>query len=168
MSTQPEVFESESAADTMALAARLVRLLRPGDAVVLGGPLGAGKTTFVKGLAAGLGIDPAVVISPTFTLIHEYAGPIPLFHFDLYRLRSGQELAELGFEEYLERGGIVAIEWGEPLLDHLAAELVPEAALLSVRLSDRGSGGTSRCITIDGKGERAAAVVRAMAAAPRP
>jgi len=79
----------------------------------LEGPLGAGKTCFVKGLADGLGIDPDEVSSPTFTLVHEYnGGRIPLVHFDLYRLEGEEELIPLGFEEYLRSPGILAIEWG--------------------------------------------------------
>lgn len=81
--------------------------------VLLEGELGAGKTVFVKGMAKALGIDERSVRSPSFTLIHEYRGhPFPLFHMDFYRLHSWSDVVDLGFEEYLEREGIVAIEWG--------------------------------------------------------
>jgi len=80
----------------------------------LEGPLGAGKTCLVQGIAAGVGLDPAMVSSPTFTLVHEYpGGRLPLVHFDLYRLNSEEELASLGYDEYFERPAIRAIEWGD-------------------------------------------------------
>ncbi len=82
--------------------------------LALEGPLGAGKTCFVKGLAEGLGIDPALVASPTFTLVHEYpGGQKPLVHFDLYRLEDASELEAIGFYDYLAAPGICAIEWGD-------------------------------------------------------
>ena len=87
--------------------------LRAGDVLALCGDLGAGKTHFVKGLAAGLGTD-AAVTSPTFTLIHEYpGGRLPLFHFDLYRLDTADELLRIGFDDYLDSAGVLAIEWAE-------------------------------------------------------
>lgn len=88
----------------------------------LEGALGAGKTCFVQGLAAGCGVDPAQVSSPTFTLVHEYpGGRLPLVHFDLYRLESAQELVPLGFEDYLHGPGICAIEWGDKFPEALPA-----------------------------------------------
>jgi tRNA threonylcarbamoyladenosine biosynthesis protein TsaE len=87
--------------------------LRAGDVIALNGDLGAGKTHFVKGLAAGLGAT-AAVTSPTFTLIHEYlGGRLPLFHFDLYRLESEDDLLRIGLDDYLDSGGVLAIEWAE-------------------------------------------------------
>ena len=88
------------------------------------GPLGAGKTAFVKGLAAGLGMPSRQAVSPTFTLIHEHAGPVPLFHADLYRLSGPVEAAELGLEDYAERGGILAVEWAERAAGMLPADAV--------------------------------------------
>lgn len=87
--------------------------------LALVGPLGAGKTAFVKGLAAGLGIPPRDVVSPTFTLVHEHAGAVPLFHADLYRLSDPAQVAELGLDDYAARGGILAIEWAERAGDAL-------------------------------------------------
>ncbi len=85
--------------------------------VLLEGELGAGKTVFVKGMAKALGIDDHLVRSPTFSLIHEYQGnPFPLYHMDFYRLKDWAEVIDLGFEEYLEKGGIIAIEWGARFL----------------------------------------------------
>lgn len=102
--------ESETAAVGRDLAARLQR----GDAVLLFGDLGAGKTAFVRGLAEGLGIDPTEVSSPTFTIVQEYGGGrVPLLHVDLYRL-EGKEVAELGLDE-LGEAAVVAIEWAERL-----------------------------------------------------
>jgi tRNA threonylcarbamoyladenosine biosynthesis protein TsaE len=100
-------------ADAMLRAARrLGRLLRPGDVVGLVGDLGAGKTVFVKGLAAGLDIDPTHVSSPTFTLINEYrGGRLGLHHVDLYRLEKADDLIELGLEEIVGGEGVCAVEW---------------------------------------------------------
>ena len=105
--------DSEDA--TQAIARDLAATLRPGDVVLLSGDLGAGKTTFVRGLAEGLGIDPAEVSSPTFTLVHEYrGGRLTLYHADLYRLgRTATE--DLGLEEIGARDGVLAIEWPDRL-----------------------------------------------------
>ena len=101
--------------DTERLAATLAATLRGGDVVLLSGPLGAGKTAFVRGLARGLGVDPGEVSSPTFTLVHEYrGGRLRLFHADLYRL--GTAAAEdLGLDELGVRTGVLAIEWPDRL-----------------------------------------------------
>ncbi|MEI6219375.1 MAG: tRNA (adenosine(37)-N6)-threonylcarbamoyltransferase complex ATPase subunit type 1 TsaE [bacterium] len=111
-------------ADTRDLAGRLIRDL-PGDVVfALYGGLGSGKTCFVQGLALALGIS-RVVTSPTFTLIREYVeGQRPLFHFDLYRLRDAQEAIDIGFEDYLKCGGVVAIEWAERAEEILPVSVV--------------------------------------------
>jgi tRNA threonylcarbamoyladenosine biosynthesis protein TsaE len=102
-----------SPAETQAVGRQFGKQLVAGAVLNLRGDLGAGKTEFVKGLAQGLGATDQVT-SPTFTLIHEYrSGRIPLFHLDLYRLRSEGELDEIGFDDYLEAGGVCAVEWGE-------------------------------------------------------
>ncbi len=107
------------------MARRLAQTLQPGDILLLIGELGAGKTTFVQGLAEGLGIDPKLISSPTFVLIQEYeGGKLPLYHVDAYRIRDPRELSEVGLEEYFERGGVVVIEWGDKL-----RELVPSQAI---------------------------------------
>ena len=106
-------YRSSSPEETAALGRRLARTLAPGTVLALVGPLGAGKTAFVKGLAAGLGVPPREAVSPTFALIHEHTGRMPLFHADLYRLTGPEEVAELGLEDYAERRGVLAIEWAE-------------------------------------------------------
>jgi len=98
--------------ETIALGEKLGSLLTLGAVVALYGDLGAGKTAFTRGLARGLGITMAVS-SPTFTIVNEYPGKIPLFHFDMYRLESEIELFDIGWDDYLERGGICAVEWSE-------------------------------------------------------
>ncbi|MDR3209230.1 MAG: tRNA (adenosine(37)-N6)-threonylcarbamoyltransferase complex ATPase subunit type 1 TsaE [Oscillospiraceae bacterium] len=94
------------------------KTLRSGDIVALRGGLGAGKTAFTRGIAAALGIC-ARVTSPTFTIVNEYDGAPPLFHFDMYRLTSGDDLFELGWDEYLTRGGVSVVEWSERITDFL-------------------------------------------------
>ncbi|HZE88033.1 MAG TPA: tRNA (adenosine(37)-N6)-threonylcarbamoyltransferase complex ATPase subunit type 1 TsaE [Verrucomicrobiae bacterium] len=103
--------------ETAALGRALAADLAPGAWIVLTGPLGAGKTAFVRGLAAGLGIDPGRIHSPTFTLVSEHPGARPLAHVDLYRVERRGELAELGLDDLMERGLHVAVEWGERLPD---------------------------------------------------
>ena len=107
------VRETHSEAETEALAQALAETLRPGEVLALDGGLGAGKTAFTRGLALGLGY-PGRVQSPTFTIVNEYlGGRLPLFHFDLYRLNAPEELFDLGWEDYLDRGGVCAAEWSE-------------------------------------------------------
>ena len=108
-----------SAAETEALGARLAAALRPGDVIAFRGGLGAGKTAFTRGLARGLGIV-SPVTSPTYTIVNEYPdGRLPLFHFDMYRLRDADELFDLGWEDYLDRGGVCAVEWSENVWEAL-------------------------------------------------
>lgn len=110
----PEGVICVSEEETHALGRALAEGIPPDSTLSLEGPLGAGKTCFVRGMAAGLGLDSAMVSSPTFTLVHEYSGGrMPLLHFDLYRLNSEQELSGLGFEDYFQSPAIRAIEWGD-------------------------------------------------------
>ena len=109
--------------ETAAVGREIAADLRAGDVVLLAGELGAGKTAFVRGLAEGLGIDPAEVTSPTFTLIQEYAGGrVPLYHVDLYRLKS-IEVEDLGLDDLTMEGGVTAIEWPDRLPRPLAPAL---------------------------------------------
>ena len=118
---------SHSVAETEQLGQALAGRLRPGSVVAYRGDLGAGKTAFTRGLARGLGYQGRVT-SPTFTIVQEYDGPIPLFHFDMYRLPDADALFDIGWEDYLERGGICAVEWSE----RVAEALPPETVLVSI------------------------------------
>jgi tRNA threonylcarbamoyladenosine biosynthesis protein TsaE len=106
---------------TRAAGRALATLLRPGDAVALTGELGAGKTTFVQGVAAGLGFE-GQVVSPTFTLVREYQGRLRVFHVDVYRLERVQEVLDLGLDEAAAEGGVLLVEWGDVVEALLPAE----------------------------------------------
>ena len=103
---------TNSEIETVREGEKLGLSLAPGAVIALYGELGAGKTAFTRGLAAGLGIQMSVS-SPTFTIVNEYPGDIPLFHFDMYRLESESELFDIGWDDYLVRGGVCAVEWSE-------------------------------------------------------
>jgi tRNA threonylcarbamoyladenosine biosynthesis protein TsaE len=110
-------FTTHSPEQTELLGARLAEKLQPGDVVAYKGELGAGKTAFTRGLARGLGAQESVT-SPTYTIVNEYtSGRLPLFHFDMYRLSSSDELFDIGWEDYLARGGVCAVEWSENVAD---------------------------------------------------
>ena len=134
-------FATSSADETQALAQRLGRLSQAGDIIALAGDLGAGKTAFVQGLARGLEVRSARVASPSFTIVNEHAGRLPLIHADLYRLADPEELEELGFRDYLGGGAVVAVEWFEQAPDALPLERLevrlvataPEARVIDVR-----------------------------------
>ena len=112
-------FITHSAEETEKLGSELAKQLLPGDVIAYTGDLGAGKTAFTRGLAAGLGIE-GPVTSPTYTIVNEYlTGRLPLFHFDMYRLGSSDELFDIGWEDYLARGGVCAVEWSENVDDAL-------------------------------------------------
>ena len=120
-----EVQVSESPEETLAAGKALAERLKPGDIVALEGSLGAGKTVFVQGLAQGLGTAPGIpVTSPSYTLIHEYPGPVPLYHLDFYRLSRIESALGLGLEEYFEGEGVTAVEWAEKF-----SELFPREAI---------------------------------------
>ena len=119
----PESIQSHSAAETEALGARLAERLGPGDVVALTGELGAGKTCFTQGLARGLGVAGRAV-SPTFVLINEYRGRLPVHHVDAYRTESLTELLDLGLDELFSGDGVTIVEWADKLLPLLPAHTV--------------------------------------------
>jgi tRNA threonylcarbamoyladenosine biosynthesis protein TsaE len=132
---------------TTAVGAALAPILRPGDVVSLTGDLGAGKTTLVQGAARGLGVEEAV-LSPTFTLVREYRGSVPVYHLDVYRLDRIQDVIDLGFEEIIDRGGVVFIEWGDAI-----EALLPDSHLqVELTLFDGDDNG--RRLAITGRGRR--------------
>jgi tRNA threonylcarbamoyladenosine biosynthesis protein TsaE len=126
---------------TQGLAARIARRATPGTVLALSGDLGAGKTCFIQGLAAGLGVE-GPVTSPTFIMVAEHAGRLPLYHVDLYRTETLAEIRRLGLEEMLDGPGVTAIEWAEK-----AEPLLP---LRTVRVHIRGAGDEPRMVEIDG------------------
>ncbi|MEW6516675.1 MAG: tRNA (adenosine(37)-N6)-threonylcarbamoyltransferase complex ATPase subunit type 1 TsaE [candidate division FCPU426 bacterium] len=132
-------FSTASESETEAVGELLAPQLRPGDVVALTGELGSGKTCLTRGLARGLGAS-GPVTSPTFNLLHEYAGPLPVYHFDLYRLKSAQELEDLGWEEYSAGNGVCVLEWAER-----AGSLLP-AAHWAVRFEIADAGSRRVCI----------------------
>jgi len=115
-------FITRRPAETRAAARRVAGLLAPRAVLALHGDLGSGKTCFVQGLAEALGVS-AAVTSPTFTLIHEYPGPVPLYHIDLYRMDTPEQALGIGLEDYFESEGVTVIEWAER-----AGDLIPDCA----------------------------------------
>lgn len=134
---------SHSPEDTEDIGARLAEQLEPGAVVAFTGDLGAGKTAFTRGLARGLGCHGRVT-SPTFTIVNEYEGPTPLFHFDLYRLGGEEELWDIGWEDYLARNGVCAVEWSE-----IAPGALPENTVY-VTLRRRPGAEEEREILVEG------------------
>lgn len=134
-------FITNSPTETETVGEHLAAQLLPGTVLAYLGDLGAGKTAFTRGLARGLGaVDP--VTSPTYTIVNEYlSGRLPLFHFDMYRLSSSDDLWDIGWEDYLDRGGVCAVEWSENVADAM------ENAI-TVRIEKLGE--ESRRITIEG------------------
>jgi tRNA threonylcarbamoyladenosine biosynthesis protein TsaE len=138
-------FVSHSAAQTQRLGARLGELLERGDVILLQGGLGAGKTVFAQGVAQGLGVVERVT-SPTFTLVHEYEGRLPLYHIDLFRLAGDVEAGAIGLEEYLWGDGVTIIEWPE----RARGLLTPAYLMVGLRqIAD-----TKRALRFEPKGKR--------------
>jgi tRNA threonylcarbamoyladenosine biosynthesis protein TsaE len=140
---------------TQALGRRLGQLLFPGAVVALIGQLGAGKTHLSRAIAEGLGVrDSRCVTSPTFVLIQEYQGRLPIYHFDAYRLRGAEEFGELGTEEYFASDGVCLIEWADRVQAALPAE--------HLRIELEVTGETARRATVTGRGERYEQLVRSL------
>lgn len=139
-------YVTTSPEQTELLGQRLGERLHGGEIIAYRGELGAGKTAFTRGLARGLGISVRVT-SPTYTIVNEYTGGrLPLFHFDMYRLHGADDLFDIGWEDYLERGGVCAVEWSENV-----AEAVENAITVTIeKASD-----DARRITIEGSGDHA-------------
>lgn len=137
---------SRSEDDTLAIAAAIARLARPGDVVLLAGGMGAGKTVFARGFAHGLGVSSDDhVASPTFNLVHVHdSGRVPLHHADLYRLETRAEIEDLGLREAADMGGVVLVEWGDAALDVFGDGLVVEL--------DDTEGGSMRTVTVSVEG----------------
>ena len=134
-------FITNSPTETEAVGAALGKRLEPGAVIAYRGDLGAGKTAFTRGLARGLGCSD-IVTSPTYTIVNEYlGGRLPLFHFDMYRLRSSDDLWDIGWEDYLDRNGICAVEWSENVRDALEDPM---------NITIEKLGGDARRITIEG------------------
>ena len=132
--------------ETEAVGCALGKVLTPGTVLAYEGDLGAGKTAFTRGLARGLGCTEQVT-SPTYTIVNEYlSGRLPLFHFDMYRLRSAEDLWDIGWDDYLERGGVCAVEWSENVQDAMEG---------AVRVRIEKLGEDSRRILIQGGGKLA-------------
>jgi tRNA threonylcarbamoyladenosine biosynthesis protein TsaE len=140
------VFQTKSTSETIRVGKDIGSRLLPGDVVALVGELGAGKTQFIKGLAAGVGIDSSTYISsPSFTLIHEYPGETPFYHIDLFRLGREKEAEELGLEGYFEGSGVTAIEWA----DKIPSLLPQEILFISIAYIDKNI----RTLEMTGKGK---------------
>jgi len=127
--------------ETEELGKKLAKFVRPGMVLALYGGLGAGKTALVRGLASGMGLK-ARVTSPTFTIVNEYRGELPLYHFDMYRLSGSDELFEIGWEDYLACGGVLAVEWSENVDDAF------DDGVVRIRV-ERGEGELERRIDIE-------------------
>ena len=137
-------FFTRSPAETEALAERFAAYLSPGDVIAYEGGLGMGKTAFTRGLARGLGYS-GHVTSPTFTIVNEYEGSrLPLFHFDMYRLSGADDLFDIGWEDYLDRGGVCDVEWSEMVTEALPPETI------RVHFSRSCENDSWRTITIEG------------------
>ena len=134
---------SKSEQETERLGRDLAAQMRPGTVLAFSGDLGAGKTTLIRGIAKGLGVE-VPVTSPTYTIVNEYdAGRVPLVHFDMYRLTSADELFEIGWEDYLARPGVIAVEWSE----NVAGAFGPDTVY--IRMEKVGE--QSRKITVTGE-----------------
>ena len=137
-------FITNSPEETEKIGERLAQKLVPGTVLAYRGDLGAGKTAFTRGLARGLGYREPVT-SPTYTIVNEYlGGRLPLFHFDMYRLQSDDDLWDIGWEDYLDRGGVCAVEWSENV-----ADAMPDGTVY-VTIQRSPEGENTRKITITG------------------
>ena len=140
--------------ETQKFGEKLGSILKEGDILCLNGDLGAGKTTLTKSIGSGLGVD-EYITSPTFALINEYRGRIPVYHIDVYRLENVEEIDDLGFDEYIYGSGVTIIEWAERIKSFLPEDRI----ILDIR---RGHDENARRISLSGDGERYRTVLRRM------
>ncbi len=140
--------ETSSFEETVEFGRKLGAILKPGDVICLSGDLGTGKTALTNGIAKGLDID-SYVTSPTFTLVNEYEGRFPLYHFDVYRIADPEEMFDIGFDEYIYGDGISIIEWGEQISHILPLEIIK----VEIR-KNLGKGLDIREISVDFAGAR--------------
>lgn len=145
---------TESAEETSKIGEQLGKLLVKGNIICLSGDLGAGKTAFTQGIAKGMGVEDYVT-SPTYTIINEYAGRLPLYHFDVYRLNDVEEMYELGYEEYFFGDGVVVLEWAD-----IVREIIPGERIWITILNTKGD--NTREIIIEPTGEAYNNIVKGM------
>lgn len=138
-----KAIETFSAGETEKYGRKIGDILQPGDAVCLIGELGAGKTAFVSGIAKALGIK-EYITSPTFTIVNEYFGKMPLYHFDVYRIENPEELYDIGYDEYINGSGVTVIEWADRIEDMLPGEYLRVCIL-----KGSGDNGNHRTITVE-------------------
>jgi len=150
-------FHAGSVEETVALAMKLGRMLQKGDNICLTGDLGTGKTAFTSGIAKALDID-GYITSPTFTIVNEYKGKLPLYHFDVYRIGSPDEMFETGYDEYINGDGITVIEWADLIEDILPGERIDVSLC-----KDDPENPDSRQITMRFRGEKTGRYERSLA-----
>lgn len=137
------VYYTSGPAETFDLGKKIAKSVGDGSVIAMFGGMGMGKTAFTRGLAEGLGIDPKNVSSPTFAIVHEYIGKRTLYHFDMYRIESWDDLYSTGFFDYLDSGGVIAVEWSENIENAL-----PDGY---IKISfKKGENDNDRIITVDG------------------
>ncbi|ACL68957.1 tRNA (adenosine(37)-N6)-threonylcarbamoyltransferase complex ATPase subunit type 1 TsaE [Halothermothrix orenii] len=146
---------SDSVGETLKIGKITGELVEPGQIILLAGDLGAGKTVFTRGLAEGLGVDEDVT-SPTYNLINEYDGDLPLFHMDLYRLEEEEDIYDIGFEEYLDREGVVVIEWPDIVYDVIPQDFI------YVKI-EKSNHDTRRKLTFEAEGEKSKRLLEGLA-----
>lgn len=147
-------FHAGSVDNTVELGFKLGRLLQSGDNVCLTGELGTGKTAFTGGIAKALGIE-GYITSPTFTIVNEYEGRLPMYHFDVYRINDVDEMYETGYDEYIGGNGVTVIEWAD-----LIQEILPRERIDVNIIKDDESDNDSRLITMEFRGQKTAAYER--------
>ena len=137
------VYYTSGPAETFDLGKKIAQSVSDGSVIAMFGGMGMGKTAFTRGLAEGLGIDPKNVSSPTFAIVHEYIGKRTLYHFDMYRIESWDDLYSTGFFDYLDSGGVIAVEWSENIENALPDRYIKIAF-------EKGENDNDRIITVDG------------------